>query len=121
MACQVSNGQFCHINSFYIQQILNILAVMPLSLKKDKINTFYILLLINQTQDEAFNINDNFCAISTLQDNKKLYITCLQCCVMQTLHIGNYLVFSVSTATVAYTKEQCLTPTYFPYFLTSLL
>ena len=24
------------------------------------------------------NINDNFGAISTLQDNKKLYITCLQ-------------------------------------------
>ena len=29
-------------------------------------------------QDEAININDNFWDISTLQNNKKLYITCLQ-------------------------------------------
>ena len=41
-------------------------------------NKFCILSVINQTQDEAFNINDNFWAISTLHDNKKLYITCLQ-------------------------------------------
>ena len=34
--------------------------------------------IINQTQDEAINSNDNFWAISTLQDNMKLYITCLQ-------------------------------------------
>ena len=32
--------------------------------------------MIDQTQDEAFNINDNFWAMSTLQDNKKLYRTC---------------------------------------------
>ena len=29
-------------------------------------------------QDKALNINDNFWAISTFQDNKKLYTTCLQ-------------------------------------------
>ena len=43
------------------------------------------------------------------------------CCVMQISYIGNYSVFSVSTAMIAYTKEQCSTPTYFPYFLASLL
>ena len=32
---------------------------------KYKINSFYILSVINQTQDEAFNINDNFWSIST--------------------------------------------------------
>ena len=35
-------------------------------------------IVINQTQDEALYINNNFWAISSLQDNKKLYITCLQ-------------------------------------------
>ena len=34
--------------------------------------------MINQTQDEVVNIDDNFWAISTLQDNRKLYITSLQ-------------------------------------------
>ena len=60
MACQVSNGQLCHILPPCMQCILQTLAV------------------INQTQDEVININDNFWAISTLQNNKKLYITCLQ-------------------------------------------
>ena len=36
------------------------------------------------------------------------------CCVMQISHIGNYSIFSVSNAMIAYTKEQQLTPTYFP-------
>ena len=36
------------------------------------------LSIINQTQDKAININENFWAISTLESNKKLYITCLQ-------------------------------------------
>ena len=45
----------------------------------------------------------------------------LHCCVMQICYIDDYSVFSVSTAMIAYTKEQCLTPTYFPYFLASLL
>ena len=34
--------------------------------------------VINQTHDKAVNINDIFWAISTLESNKKLYITCLQ-------------------------------------------
>ena len=45
---------------------------------KVKMNDVCILSVINQTQDEALNINDNFWAISTLKDDKKLYITCLQ-------------------------------------------
>ena len=43
------------------------------------------------------------------------------CCVMQILYVGNYSVFGVSTAMIAHTKDQHLTPTYFPYFLISLL
>ena len=39
---------------------------------------------------------------------------------MQISYIGNYSVFSVSTAMTAHTKEQHSTPTYFPYFLASL-
>ena len=34
--------------------------------------------MVNQTQDETIDINDNFWSISTLHDNKKFYITCLQ-------------------------------------------
>ena len=45
----------------------------------------------------------------------------MQCCVMQILYMVEYLVFSMSTAMIAHTKEQHSTPTYFPYFLTSLL
>ena len=40
---------------------------------------------------------------------------------MQISLIGDYSLFSVSTAMIAYTKEQHSTPTYFPYFLPSLL
>ena len=39
---------------------------------------------------------------------------------MQISYIGDYSVFSVSTAMIAHTKEQHSTPTYFPYLLTSL-
>ena len=55
MACQVSYGQFCHINSPCMQQILH-----------------SILSVISQMQDEAFNINDNFGAISTLKNKKSI-------------------------------------------------
>ena len=48
------------------------------------------------------------------------HIIHINCCVMQISYIDNYSVFSVSTAMIAYTKEQCSTPTYFPYFLTYL-
>ena len=36
-------------------------------------------------------------------------------------HIGDCSVFSANTAAIANTKEQHLNPTYYPYFLTSLL
>ena len=39
---------------------------------------FCTLSIINQTQDKAININENFWAISTLESNQKLYIICLQ-------------------------------------------
>ena len=42
------------------------------------------------------------------------------CCVTQISYIGDYSIFIMSTATIAHTKEQHFTPTYFPYFLTSL-
>ena len=45
----------------------------------------------------------------------------LYCCVIQILYIGKYSVFGVNPAMIAHTKKQHLTPTYFPYFLTSLL
>ena len=45
---------------------------------KDTVNKFCILSVINQMQDEAFNVSDNFRSISTLKNNKKIYITCLQ-------------------------------------------
>ena len=62
-----------------MKQILQILAVIPFLQNKDKINKFFILSIINQIQDEAVNVNDNFWAISTLKNKKKkLYITCLQ-------------------------------------------
>ena len=45
----------------------------------------------------------------------------ISCVAMQISYIGDCLVFSIRTAMIAYTKEQHLTPTYFPLFLTSLL
>ena len=74
MACQVSNGQFCHINSPLYKTDSSSSCSCALFLQnKDKINKFCILSVINQTQDKAFNINDNFWSISTLQENIKLY------------------------------------------------
>ena len=79
MACQVSNGQFCHINSpLYASDTSNSCSYILFLQNKDKINKFCILSVINQTQDEAINTNDNFWAISTLHNSKMLYITCLQ-------------------------------------------
>ena len=79
MACQVSNGQFCCINSpLYRADTSSSCSYTLVLQNKDRINKYCILSVINQTQDGAFNINDNHWAISTLQDNKKLYITCLQ-------------------------------------------
>ena len=92
MACQVSNGQFCHINpSLYIAETSNSCSYALFLQDKDRINKFCILSLINQTQDEAFNIN--FWAISTLQDNKKLYITCLQYSYLIKLCFPNDIIY----------------------------
>ena len=60
---------------------------------REEINIFCILSVINQTQDEAFNINDSFWALSTLQGNKKLYITCLQYSYMIKLHFPYDLIY----------------------------
>ena len=71
MACQVSNGQFCHINSpLYAAHTSNSCSYALFLKDRVKINNFCISSVINQTQDEALNINTNFWAISTLQDNK---------------------------------------------------
>ena len=79
MACQVSNEQFCHINPpLYVADTSNSCSYVLFLKDKVKINDACILSVTNQVQDEALNINDNFWAISTLQENKKLYITCLQ-------------------------------------------
>ena len=79
MACQVSNGQFCHINSPVYATDTSKSCSNALFLKdKVKIDNVCIVSVINQTQDGALNINDNFWVISTLQDKRKLCITCLQ-------------------------------------------
>ena len=72
MACQVSNGQFGHINSpLYTADTLHSCSCALFLQNKDTIIKFCILSVINQMQYEAFNINDNFLAISALQDSKK--------------------------------------------------
>ena len=73
MACQVSNGQFCHINSpLYTTVISNSYSYALFLQDKERINMFCILSVINQTQNEAFDIDNNFWAISTLHDNKNI-------------------------------------------------
>ena len=76
MACQVSNGQFCCINSSLHAVDTSTSCSYTLFLQNNE--KFCICSVRNQTQDEAININDNFWVISTLQNNKKLYITYLQ-------------------------------------------
>ena len=79
MAYQISTGQSCHINSPMYAADTSYSCRYALFLKdRAEINNFFILSVINQTQDAALNINDNFWAISTLQNYKKLYITYLQ-------------------------------------------
>ena len=63
MACKVSNGKFCHISfPLYTADTSNSCSYALFLQNKDKINKLCTLWVINQTQDEAFNINDNFCA-----------------------------------------------------------
>ena len=78
MVCWVSNGQFCCINTLlYTADTPKACSYALFLQNTKKINTFYTLSIINKTQDKAFNINENFWAISTLESKKKLYITCL--------------------------------------------
>ena len=94
MACQVSNVQFCHSNSpLYAADTKNSCSHALLLKDKVKIKDFCILSVINQTQDEALNINDNFWAISTLQDSKKLYITCLKYSYTIKLHFPYNIIY----------------------------
>ena len=79
LAGQVSNSQFCHINSPLYTADISSSCSYPLFLQnKDRISRFCLLSMVNQTQDEAININDNFWSISTLHSDKKVCITCLQ-------------------------------------------
>ena len=80
-------GQFCHINSpLYTAETLSSYSYALFLQNKDRINKFCILSGVNQTQDETININNNFWSISTLHDNKKVYITCLQLSYLIKLH-----------------------------------
>ena len=89
----------CHINSpLYTANTLSSCSYAIFLPNKDKMSKFCILSVINQTEDEAFNINDNFWAISTLQGNKKLYITCLQ---------YNYLIKSHFLYDIVYLPNGC--------------
>ena len=64
----MSNGQFCHINSpLYTADTLTSCNYALFLQNKGKINKCCILSVINHTQDEAFNINDNFWAISIIK------------------------------------------------------
>ena len=79
LVCQVSNGQFCHINSPLYTADTSVSCSYDLFIQnKDRINKLCILSMANQMQDEAININDTFWSISTLHDNKKVYIRYLQ-------------------------------------------
>ena len=68
-----------HINShLYVADTSNSCSCSLFLTNKNRINKFCILSVKHQTQEEAWNVNNILGAISVLQDNKKLYITCLQ-------------------------------------------
>ena len=95
MACQVSNGQFCHISSpLYASATSNSCSYALFPQDKERINTFFILSVINKMEDKAFNVNDNFWPISTLQDNKQLYIICLLYSYTIKLHFPYNIIYS---------------------------
>ena len=92
LACQVSNGQFCHINSpLYTADTSSSCSYALFLQNKDRIKKFCILSGVNETIDEAININDNFWSISTLQDNKS--ITCLQFSYSIKLHFPYDIIY----------------------------
>ena len=79
MVCQVSNGQFCHINTpLYTADTSKSCSYALFWQSTKRINTYCTLSIISQTQDKDININENFWAISALESNKKLHITCLK-------------------------------------------
>ena len=84
MSYQISNGQFHCINTPYVRHF-KVCSYALFLQNKDNIITFCTLSVINQTHDKAVNINNNFWAISTLQNYKKLYIACLQFSYSQAL------------------------------------
>ena len=49
--------------------------------------------MVNQMQDEAIIINDICWSISTLHDNKKVYITCLQFSYSIKLHFSYDIIY----------------------------
>ena len=59
LACQVSDGQFCCINSLlYTEDTSSSSSYFHFPQNKDRINRFYILSMVNEMQDETININD---------------------------------------------------------------
>ena len=103
MAYQLSNGQFCHVNSpLYTPDTSNSCSYTLFLQNKDKINKFYLLSVIYQTQDKAININNNFWAISTLQNNKKLYITYITFGLLQPLKTIQNFTSLVSNTVIPY-------------------
>ena len=49
--------------------------------------------MVNQRQDEAIKINDNFWSISNLHDIIKVYITCLQFSYSIKLHFPYDIIY----------------------------
>ena len=94
LSCQVSNGQFCCINSLLYSVDTSSSCNYALFLQnKDRINKFCTLSMVNQMQDGAFNISDNLWSISTLHDNKKVYISCFQFSYLIKLYFPYYIVY----------------------------
>ena len=94
MACQVSNQQFCHMKSpLYVADTSKSCNYALFLNDKAKINSVCILSVINQTQDDAININVNLWAILTLQDDKKLYTTCLLFTYTIKLCFSHYIIY----------------------------
>ena len=61
ISCQMSNGQFYHINSpLYTVDTSNSFSYVLFLKNKERIYKFCILSVINRTQDEPLNINHNF-------------------------------------------------------------
>ena len=79
MACQVWNGQFCDINSsLYMVDTSQSCSYTLFLINKAEISSVCILSVLNQTQDQEFNTNDNFGQYPTSRMIKKLYTTSLQ-------------------------------------------